>query len=41
MNKTLLVGLAITAHNNTVLNSTLFDKVSYKTSGLRLIPSSL
>jgi regulation of enolase protein 1 (concanavalin A-like superfamily) len=41
MNKTILVGLAITAHNNTVLNSTLFDKVSYKTSGLRLIPSSL
>ncbi len=41
MSKNLLVGLAITAHNNTVLNSTLFDKVSYKTSGLRPIPSSL
>ena len=27
MNKTLLVGLAVSAHNNSVLNSTLFDHV--------------
>jgi uncharacterized repeat protein (TIGR03806 family) len=31
MNKSLLVGLAITAHNNTVLNSTLFEQVAFKT----------
>jgi regulation of enolase protein 1 (concanavalin A-like superfamily) len=28
MNKNLLAGLALTAHNNSVLNSTLFDNVS-------------
>ena len=30
MNKHLLAGLAITAHNNAVLNSTLFEKVRFK-----------
>jgi mono/diheme cytochrome c family protein/regulation of enolase protein 1 (concanavalin A-like superfamily) len=30
LNKTLLVGFAVTAHNNSVLNSTLFDQVSVK-----------
>jgi hypothetical protein len=28
MAKTALVGLALTAHNNSVLNSTLYDKVT-------------
>ena len=30
MNKNLLVGFAVTAHNNSVLNSTLFDTVTVK-----------
>jgi len=30
LNKNLLVGLAVTAHNNSVLNSTLFDNVTVK-----------
>jgi hypothetical protein len=30
MNKKLSVGLALTAHNNSVLNSTLFDNVAAK-----------
>jgi len=30
MNKNLLIGLAVTAHNNSVLNSTLFDNVTVK-----------
>ena len=29
MNKNLLIGLAVTSHNNSALNSTLFDHVSY------------
>jgi uncharacterized repeat protein (TIGR03806 family) len=29
MNKNLLVGLAVTSHNNSVLNSTLFEQVSF------------
>ena len=30
MNKNLLVGFAVSAHNNSVLNSTLFDNVTVK-----------
>jgi regulation of enolase protein 1 (concanavalin A-like superfamily) len=30
LSKTLLVGFALTAHNNSVLNSTLFDNVTVK-----------
>jgi uncharacterized repeat protein (TIGR03806 family) len=34
MNKNLLVGLAVTSHNNSALNSTLFEHVSFASRGL-------
>jgi uncharacterized repeat protein (TIGR03806 family) len=34
MNKNLLIGLAVTSHNNSVLNSTLFEHVSFSVRGL-------
>jgi uncharacterized repeat protein (TIGR03806 family) len=34
MNKNLLIGLAVTSHNNAALNSTLFEHVSFNSRGL-------
>jgi regulation of enolase protein 1 (concanavalin A-like superfamily) len=34
MNKNLLVGLAVTSHNNSALNSTLFEHVNFTSRGL-------
>ena len=33
MNKNLLIGLAVTSHNNSALNSTLFEHVSFTSAG--------
>ncbi len=39
MNKNLLIGLAVTSHNNSALNSTLFDHVSFTGRGLQNDPA--